>query len=113
MLNKLTPDCWVLFRSTEGQEHYRLLCGWDGNYKDENGKIVNEEWKVSGGIQSAEETGKVYIFHTVANTTYECDKSAFGVKDSIYHVWRKLVEDHDSTMVRPTQEKYIDINWKL
>jgi len=106
-----TPDCWVVFKTEEGQEHYRILAGWDGNYKDKDGKFVKEEWKVSGGVTGVFDDGDYYHFYTSANTTYTCSKHNWGMKDCIYHVWQTLSSEHQSTMLKKVD--YTDINWKL
>ena len=88
------PDSWVVLKVNDENPHYRLLCGWRGNYQ-KDGRPIHEEWKLSGGIVSVEDKGDSYFFTISNENTYNCNKTEYFVQKGNMHVLRTILDNEN------------------
>lgn len=78
------PDDWVIVKIISDDPHYRVLCSWAGGYLD------GDEWKLSSGIQSIEETDTHYIMPQHSGSVYELHKNSERMSGIMSGVWNRL-----------------------
>ena len=77
-----TPDKWVIFRITPGNDPvwYRMFGGWYGGYAH------GDSWRLNSGIENIYEMEHSYLIHGVSGSVYTCYKSKEGMSQYMNEV---------------------------
>ena len=99
-----TPNNWVVLKFTGGEEHYRVLAGWNGAY------LYGSHWRLNSGITKVEEDGDYYLFHGHSGSIYHCHKDSYGMRMNIAGVYKAIKEHHgDNVEVMPSTTDWLGL----
>jgi len=99
-----TPDHWVVLKLMGGEEHYRVLAGWNGAY------LHGSHWRLNSGITHVEEDKNYLMFHGHTGSVYRCHKDTYGLRMSTAGVYKEIKQHHgDNVEVMPSTTDWLTL----
>jgi hypothetical protein len=106
MGNQYAPDRWVLVKINHDEGIItKVLASWFGGYTG------SDEWRLSSGVESIEESDTHYVIRNQSGSEYTCYKNSEGfsaLSRGVFARFNKAVDESATTVMKSiTIEDYL------